>query len=57
MSNAEWTYVLVAGFAFWIVLRRFDRLGKQLEAVCTALKIEVAKSAGNKERADEMFVE
>jgi hypothetical protein len=40
MSNTEWTYLLVAGFAWWWLAARLDRLGKQLEAVSHLVRQE-----------------
>jgi hypothetical protein len=49
MSNTEWTYLLVAGFAWIWLAWRLDRLGKQLAAVSMLLQIEMAEVVGNKD--------
>jgi hypothetical protein len=45
-------YLLVAGFV-WLWWR-FNRLGKQLEAVSTLVREEMAELLGNEERAEEL---
>jgi hypothetical protein len=39
------------------VLWRLDRIGKQIEAVCANIKVEVAELVGNEERASETLRE
>jgi hypothetical protein len=46
MSKHDWAYLLVAGFALWVIMDRFDRLARALHD----LKIEVVKLSGDKER-------
>jgi hypothetical protein len=36
---------------------RLDRLGKQLEAVCAVLQVEVAELLGNEDRVNEILKE
>jgi hypothetical protein len=57
MSNTEWTYLLVAGCAWWWLAARLDRLGKQLEAVSHLVREEMAELVGNKDRAKELLEE
>jgi Na+/proline symporter len=38
--KTEWTYLLIAGFAWWWLAARLDRLGKQLEAVSYLVRVE-----------------
>jgi type VI protein secretion system component VasF len=55
----EWTYLLVAGAAFalsWLAWR-LDRLGKQLEAVSSLIRQEMAELLGNEDRAREILNE
>jgi hypothetical protein len=56
MSNTDWGYLLA--FAAWLwLLYRLDRLGKQLEAVCAVLQVEMAELVGNEDRASEILRE
>jgi hypothetical protein len=53
----EWAYLLVAGAAFalsWLAWR-LDRLGKQLEAVSSLIRQEMAELLGNEDRAREIL--
>jgi hypothetical protein len=52
MSN-DWTIFVVVGSVVLLMLR-FDRLGKQLEAVCANIKSELAPSV---DRRDEFLAE
>jgi hypothetical protein len=52
MSEAT-VVVLVVGAGWLSLMWRFEQLRRQLKAVCEALKIEIAHSAGNEERANE----
>jgi hypothetical protein len=53
MSKAD-LYLLVAGFVFFWLVWRLERLGKQLEAVSHLLQMEMAELIGNEERANEL---
>jgi hypothetical protein len=49
------TFFLLAALAGWFwLLWRFEQLRKQLKAVCESLRAEIAESAGNEERANEI---
>ena len=56
MDKAEWTFLLAFAPWLWLVYR-LDRLGKQLEAVCAVLQVEMAELVGNEDRANEILRE
>jgi hypothetical protein len=52
------TFFFLAALAGWFwLLRRFEQLRKQLEAVCDVLQMEIAQSAGNMVRYNELLRE
>jgi hypothetical protein len=57
MSKTEWSYLLAAGFAFWWLAARLDRLGRQLEWVSYLVRREMAELLGNEERVKELLEE
>jgi hypothetical protein len=56
-TSKEWTYFIIAGFAAFWLMWRLDRLGKQLEAVCAVLQVEMAELLGNEDRVNEILKE
>jgi hypothetical protein len=48
--------IVVFGFAL-LIMRRLDRLGKQIEAVCQVVQLEVAQALHNEDREDELRTE
>ena len=56
MTDATFFFLAALAGWFWLMWR-FEQLRKQLKAVCDVLKIEIAQSAGNEERANELLQE
>ena len=56
MTDTTFFFLTALGGWFWLIWR-FEQLRKQLKAVCDALKIEIAQSACNEERANEILRE
>jgi hypothetical protein len=56
MSKVEF-YLLVAGFAFFALWWRLDRLGRQVVAASHLIQIEMAELMGNEERRAELHEE
>jgi hypothetical protein len=56
MTDTTFFFLTALGGWFWLIWR-FEQLRKQLKAVCDALKIKIAQSAGNEERANEILRE
>jgi cell division protein FtsB len=58
MSKADWNWAFLLAVAALVWLGyRLDRLGKQLEAVCAVLQVEMAELVGNENRAKEILRE
>ena len=50
------TFFFLVAIACWLwLLWRFEQLRKQLKAVCDVLQMEIAQSAGNMERYNELL--
>jgi hypothetical protein len=57
MSKTEWSYLLAAVGAYWMLMVRLDRLGRQLGWVSYLVRREMAELLGNEERAEELLEE
>jgi hypothetical protein len=56
MSDTTFFFLAALGAWMWLAWR-LDRLGKQLEAVCGVLQVEMAELVGNEDRANEILRE
>lgn len=53
MGNEAWLLLAVFAVTF-VVMRRLDRLGNQLEAVCRLIQLELAEAVHNEKRQREL---
>jgi hypothetical protein len=56
MSNTDWLAVALFVWAM-ALMYRMDRLGKQLEAVCRVLQLEMSEATGNGQRKRALMTE
>jgi hypothetical protein len=54
MGDADLVRVIILVFAWWLIMSRLDRLGKQMGTICTILQLEMAELLGNQHRANEL---